>query len=359
MDTDKDLTLKLRFKRVLFQMGYYCPLEVELSHYQTLGLEVKRRSLTDLDVLGIKFDPVLSPHRIICDCKSGKNVSDPNRLFWLKGVMDYFGANEGYYLRPKIDYHARAVAPKLGVRVIDENELQALESNLQVDTIPLQLQDPDYYMRKQQLWGISIPNKAQATPEQQELKNVYSYLTYQYWYIEQHRNLFMLVARFQKVAHLLQVTNPRHVFLVYSAIERYAHCLLEMGSSIYSRGISNFEQNARIYLYGGPLALRDREEFFKLLHKVTLVSEPLDPPFLTDAIELANRIVRNPFPASEVLRYFEAIYGWCVQLGNQDIAGMFGGNPQIGAIVLARDIANSFIKATGIQKDLLSSLLSL
>lgn len=137
-NTDKDLLLKLRFKRILFALGYYSPLEVELSHYGDDGAgRHKRASLTDLDVLGIKFDPVLTVHRVVADCKSGRQVSDPNRLFWLRGVSDYFGANDAYFLRPTVGDHARAVAPKLGLRVLDEAELRSLEINLGVDQIPI------------------------------------------------------------------------------------------------------------------------------------------------------------------------------------------------------------------------------
>ena len=78
---NKDLNLKLRLKRILFQMGYYSPIEVELSQYDDTGLELKRTSLTDLDVLGIKFDPALISHKVVGDCKTGKGVSDLNRLF--------------------------------------------------------------------------------------------------------------------------------------------------------------------------------------------------------------------------------------------------------------------------------------
>lgn len=359
MLSDKDINLKLRFKRILFQMGYYSPIEVELSQYQALGMELKRKSLTDLDVLGIKFDPVLTPHRVICDCKSGRNVSDPNRLFWLKGTMEYFNANVAYYLRPRIAAHARAIAPKLGVRPIDENELTAIETNLNVDSLPLPLQNPDFYKNQQALWGISVPSGTKPTSKQVELKKVYTHLSYHYWYIEQHRNLFMLVAHFEKIAHLLDPADPRDILLSHVGLERFTHCLLEMGSIIYSRGLSNLPQNVRIYLYGGPLALRDREEFFRLLNKLTLVRESLDPPFLPNTIELTNRIIRNPYAAAEVLRYLEAIYGWCVQLGNKDIAPVFNNNPLTGAIVLARDIAITFTKATGVREELYASLLSL
>lgn len=357
MSTDKDLSLKLRFKRVLFQMGYYSPINVQLSQY--LGSKPKRKALTDLDVLGLKFDEVLTPHRVVCDCKSGKDISDPNRLFWLRGVTDYFGANAAYFLRPRIGGHARAIAPKLGVRTIDEKELQQIERDLNVDASPLPIHDLGFHEQKQSLWGIWVPEHTKPTSEQLELKKVYTYLSYEYWYVDQHRNLLLLVAHFQDIAHLLNPNNSRHVLLAHTGLERFVHCLLEMGSVIYARGLSDLPRNARIYLYGGPLALREKEEFFKLLNKVTAANESLDPPFLDDVLELTNRIVHNPNAAVDVLRTLEATYGWCLQLGNRELSPVFGGASPVGAIVLARDAAITLAKATGIREDLFSHLLAL
>jgi hypothetical protein len=67
-------------------------------------------------VLGIRFDQLFVQHRIVGDCKSGKTVSDIGRVFWLKGVKEYFGADLGYYIRPQIDMHARAIAQMLVLR---------------------------------------------------------------------------------------------------------------------------------------------------------------------------------------------------------------------------------------------------
>jgi hypothetical protein len=106
--TVKDLPLKLQFRRILFAEGYWSPIEVELSNYEDLGNTLKRRSLTDLDVLGIKFDRLFNRTCVVGDCKSGRNVSDANRLFWLRGVKDYFGADLAYYLRPNVDSHIAA-----------------------------------------------------------------------------------------------------------------------------------------------------------------------------------------------------------------------------------------------------------
>ncbi|MBA7614533.1 hypothetical protein ES703_21799 [subsurface metagenome] len=356
---NKDLNLKLRLKRILFQMGYYSPIEVELSQYDDTGLELKRTSLTDLDVLGIKFDPALISHKVVGDCKTGKGVSDLNRLFWLRGVLDYFGANTAYYLRSRVGRQARTIAPKLGIRTVDEKDLQILEKNLGVESIPIPMHDPNFHSQQRQLWGISVPKDAKPTPDQLELKNTYTYLAYNYWYIDQNRNLFLLVAHFQKIAHLLNSFDPRDVFLAHTGVQRFAHCVLEMASNIQARGTDNIPQNAKAYLYGGSLALRDRQEFFKLLNRLTGSNEPLDPPFLNDITEFTNRIINNPVAASEVLRYLEAIYCWCVQLGNNDIAPVFGGKPSLGAIVLARDAAITFYKATGMREDIFSKILAL
>ena len=356
---EKDLELKLRFKRLLFLMGYYSPINVELIQYEGLGLELKRASLTDLDVLGVKFDPAFTAHRIVADCKTGKRLSEANRLFWLRGVTEYFGANAGYFICPKIHPHARAIAPKLGLRAVDEDDLRLMEEALDADSLVLPLQDPEFYQRKQSRWGISLPKGSKPSCEQLLLKQAYGFLSYTYWYVEQHRALLMLVARFQEIAHLLRPADERSVLLAYAGLERFFHCLLEMASHVSARGISDVQRNARVYLFGGPLALREKEAFFELLRGATGADEKLDPPFLGDVLELLNRVIKNPVPAAEVLADMEAIYDWCVLLGETDLGGLFGEGCDTGAIVLCRDAAITFAKAAGLQEGLFAAILAL
>jgi hypothetical protein len=132
-----------------------------------------------------------------------------------------------------------------------------------------------------------------------------------------------------------------------------------MGSYIYTRGLSEVQKNARIYLYGGFMALREREELFALLRRSTGIQENLDPPYLQGTLEVTNRMLRNPKAASKVLLYLEAIYSWCVQLGNKEIEPVFKGNVDTGTIVIARDMCISFCKATGLKEELFAALLTL
>lgn len=356
---DRDLTQKLRLRRILFTQGYWCPIEVELSQYETLGTTVKRRSLTDLDVLGVKYDELFAASRIVGDCKSGRHISDVNRLFWLKGVKDYFGADQAYLLHPVVDSHARAIAPKLGLRVMDDDTINSLEKNLGIINYHLPLTDEQIQGDIQSKWGISVQKGQRPTEEQLQIKEVYSFLSYSYWYIEQNRNLLNVLGQFSKIAHLLTPSNESHVLLAYIGLERFVHSLLETTSYILAQGTTNIPRDFRNYIYGGPLSLREKENFFQLLRRLTKSNEQLDPPYLSELMELTGRIIKNPTGGTEILRHLQAIYLWCVHLGNATLVPLNLQKENTAAIVLSRDSAKVFVAITGLNSTLFSALNSL
>ncbi|MGA2322675.1 MAG: hypothetical protein ABSG22_02390 [Sedimentisphaerales bacterium] len=356
---NQDLKQKLRLRRILFTQGYWCPIEVELSQYEMLGITMKRSSLTDLDVLGVKYDKLFSTSKVVGDCKSGKNVSDANRLFWLKGIKDYFGADQAYLLRPIVNSHARAMAPKLGLRVIDDDTLDAMEKNLAIIDYPLPLVDEHIQEEIQAKWGVIIPKGQKPSEDQLQLKEVYAYLSYSYWYIEQNRNLLNILNHFSKVASLLTPKNEAHVLLSYIGLERFVHSLLETTSYILAQGTTNIPRDFRNYIYGGPLSLREKENFFQLLRKLTSSNEQLDPPYLSEVIELTGRIIRNPAGGAEIIRHIQAIYLWCVHLKNTALPPLDREKENTAAIVLSRDAAKIFTTITGLNSLLFSAIDSL
>jgi hypothetical protein len=357
--SDHDLPLKLRLRRILFKLGYWAPIEVELSHYDYLGtsISLKRKSLTDLDVLGIKYDPAFTPHKVVGDCKLGRNVSDVNRLFWLRGVMDFFGANQAYFLHPAIDSHARAIAPKMGIRVLDDKELTRFEEATDAASLQLPLADVTTQQRINDLWGIEPPPRGQSpTEDQLALKNVYSYLSYSYWYIEKYRNLLVLVRHFEDVARYLDPANPRHVLMAHTGAERFALTLLDLADHVLAQGATDVPQLARTYLYGGPLGIKDKERFFTILRNATKSSEQLDPSWLPEAIELVGRMIRHPHGASDVLRHLEASYLWCCLQSNVGLPRLDPAIDNTAAVSMAKDVAITFSAVTGIPRDLFSWL---
>jgi hypothetical protein len=356
---DRDIELKMRFRRILFWQGYWSPIEVELSQFNSAPGAVKRRTLTDLDVLGVRYDQMFTSHRVVADCKTGRHVSDVNRLFWLRGVKDYFGADEAYYLRPNIGGETRSIAPKLGLRVIDQTALATMENALPTDAGSFPITDPEGHSGVASLWGIHVPDGAEPTEEQLKLKKAYQYLSYTYWYIEQHRNLLNLVAQFSEVASILSPDNREHVLLAYTALERFAHSLLETAVYIFSQSPTKIPLFARNYIFGGPLALKEKESFFQLLRNLTKSREQLDPPYLKDLIELLGRMLDNPSGAVDILRHISAVYTWCVYFGNAALLPLGQSGPNLPAIVLSRDVGNTFVRATGLKSALFKALFSL
>ena len=353
---DKDLVLKLRFRRILFTQGYWTPLEVELSQYEDLGMSIKRRSITDLDVLGIKYDQLFISNTIVGDCKSGKNVSDANRLFWLSGVKNYFGADQAYLIHSKIEHYVRAIAPKLNLRVIDEEALNNLENTLLVSKLQIPLDDPSIQDNIQSLWGIDVPQGTKPTEQQLILKEVYTYLSYNYWYIEKYRNLLTLINHFSGIAQILDEKNSSHLLLAYSGLERFVHCLLEVIGYVSSQGGTNIPRDVKNYVFGGVLSLREKENFFKLLRSLTKTNEQLEPPYFQDIIELVWRLTQNPSGTIEILRYLQAIYIWNVFLKNQTRFPLGDTSINTTSLVLCRDVANTFSKVTGLRKALFSAI---
>lgn len=356
---DKDLGLKLRFRRILFHQGYWCPLEVELSQYETSQASVKRISLTDLDVLGIKYDHLFSPFHIVGDCKSGRNVSEVSRLFWLKGISDYFGADQAYFIHSIIKLHTRGIAPKLGLRVMDEEALVLLEKNLAVENHYLPLASIPLHQEISGLWGIKVEKGQKPTEQQLQLKTVYEYLAYSYWYIEKHRNLLNVISNFVKIAPLLDSQNPSHILLAYTGLTRFVHSLMDTAGFVFSQGGTNILRDARRYIYGGPLALKEKETFFELLYSLTDSNEKLDPVYLPDVIELLGRMIKNPVGACDVLRYIEAVHLWMVHLKNAELLPLNGSTNNVAAIVLMRDAAQTFTRITGFKEDIFASILAL
>jgi len=356
---DKDLMLKLRTKRIFSSLGYYTPLEIELSQYfiNEKG-STERKSLTDIDVLAIKFDHLFHPDKVIADCKSG-STSESNRLFWLKGVADYFGVQTAYIIKSKINPHTRAIAPKLNLRSLSEPELTNLENSLNIKNFKLPIADLDYYKKIESLWGIKVDEQVGITPEQQELKRVYSYLSYEFWFIDTNRNLYQLVNNFNKIAHILDSTKPEHVLLAYNGLQRFTYCILELCHQLYMRGISDIDRNAKLYFNGGPIALKDKEKLFELFNKLTASNEHLHPPFLPDILEFAHRMIKNPNSAIKILPYVDTIYCWCEQLGNTEINSIYGDELNTGCIVLAIDSVKTFCNSTGLDQKIFKSILSL
>lgn len=120
-----DNELKERVARVLFSQGYLCRFNVDvIGRAPSAGKEV----FTDLDVLGIRFDELLRPDIVVVECKSGVNVSTKDRMFWLHGVRQRYGAKRGVFVRSQVDTSTFVHDyDSLGLSIFSSETLETLE----------------------------------------------------------------------------------------------------------------------------------------------------------------------------------------------------------------------------------------
>ena len=74
---DKDLPLALVGKRLLQAMGYLVDLKVPY-YAHSYGRQYKRTDITDIDLLGIKFDLDFASRTAVGECKSTEAVAVKN-----------------------------------------------------------------------------------------------------------------------------------------------------------------------------------------------------------------------------------------------------------------------------------------
>jgi hypothetical protein len=109
-----------RVARLLFAEGAFVRRGVEL---RAGGLTV-----TDLDVLALRFAPDLSLRVVAGECKTGA-ARPLDRVLWGHGVRALAGADEQFValVRPAGD-DVRRVAARLGVALLDERDLRRREA---------------------------------------------------------------------------------------------------------------------------------------------------------------------------------------------------------------------------------------
>lgn len=358
---DKDLGLKLRMRRILWVQGFYCPVEVDLSSYDYDQRQLTRQSLTDIDVLALRFDPDLRLQTALVDCKSGSE-SEPSRIFWLRGVMDFFRAEQGFLAKKKLHAHARALAPRLGIRAFDEDDLSQLEQILRTERAPATLVDQTRHAQMEDLWGIDVVPGGKPTARQLRVKGVIHYLQYLYWMVDEYRNVQTVIERFATIAHDLDPTSKRDKYLAHVGLQRLSLSVLRLAGEVIGRHVRDIPKQVRGYLFGGPLLLREREELLAAVEKIRidakLGSDPitLEPPYYDELVEIVNKLVQYAPDAAQILRLEEAVLLGRVFGAQDDLTALLGGAPTADTIVLTKRMAMLLQKAARLPMSIFEDL---
>ena len=350
---DKDLDLKLRMRRLFWRMNFYCPTEIIVSAWEYPGR--RRYDVTDIDVVGIRFDKDLRQTVIIADCKGGE--AGAGRLLWLRGAMDLMGASSGYFVKTSVHANTIALASKLSVGVLNEANLTKLETQIGVAKVPNEVGSMRVYIAQEKAWGAGIPKGRKPTTEQAELKKLYQYYDYYFWFIEPYRNVLSTTEKLSNVRAYLPGNEIDAKYTFYQIASLFAISLLQGARDVMTKDLSQIASFGRQYLFGGVLALRERERFFDLLAKYTGEDIALEPKYFDKLLELFNTVVTHSAEAADVPRYLESCGIQLLDRGYLEMERFWDVDFDVGTLKIAKDVCLFLIDSAGLDKLLVGELL--
>lgn len=360
---DKDLELKIRLNNILYSLGYYTRLAVKLAEYSSeKGLPME---LTDLDVLGIKINPDLAFDWIVADCTSRKEVikSPIQRVFWLKGVMDFFNASRGYLALSttnRIPESQRVVASKLGITILNEENISNLEKRV------LNKDIPKLKLAESASWSYFEGN---LTTLAKEVSLVLDFRKHHYWMNKSHQNLHALISILSKRSSSLDSKNLFHRALVLDLLILFSLSLLQMSSFVLQTNPEDPKQELRVYFYGGYKELEMRETISQNVKRILEETSPkqgcmfeqnleLDPDYLPQLFELAYRLLNKPADASQIPQYLQIVLFEKVLYQKKNTNGVEYLEQNFTDVTrkFARDIANFFAQTANLPGKMVEEL---
>lgn len=361
MADDRDL--KVRLSTIFWALGCYTRLEVKLAEYspqRDMPLE-----LTDLDVLGIRITPELSFDHLVADCTSNRYVlrSPIQRAFWLRGVMEFFGAATGYLALNTpgpISENQRLVAHRLGVTILNTDNLGNLENRVRVaDTASLQ-------MTKRDSWVILEKNLQQLP---QPLHPLLTLRRHRYWLNPPYQNLHSVISLCARHAKDIDESNRHHVALVLDLLSLFSVALLKMTAYVAKTNPENPEVELRAYFFGGYPEMRRRESIIENVKQIVaevpgqkeLFAEKLrlDPDYLRTLFELAYRLLNRPEDSRQLPRYLQAVLFEKTLYKSENSDGVKYLNERFSEVTkkFARDVVRFFRDATGLGERVFADLI--
>jgi hypothetical protein len=290
--TDLDLSLKLQAAKALSASGYYCKINVSLSAVGGHGLS----DVTDVDVLAIRSDVTFRPTTMAVSCKSGeaRSLSPSREIFYVRGVLDYFDADEGAALfsRKPVPQHIKELGRHLSVLVLSGAEVDEW-----IKSLLNGIGEFGYFDEKRYLTFI----EAITHPAVETLTD---YLLTDYWFYRDFRNLQNVIGHYKKVSPILKGDAPWHKIIVLETAIHLAFSVLQLCRHITSTGRSGVGESTAAYLFGGVTSFKARRDLYarvvQLLTSTGMVPKdgpilpPLEPAYTPMLAELVVRLIERP-----------------------------------------------------------------
>lgn len=308
--SEHDLDQKVELRRAFWAMGASTRIDVKLSALiskQASRTRAGMEELTDLDVLGVQYAPMTGLTYAIADCKTTKGRI-PERVFWLRGVADLFGARTAYLTRDVAPPGAaRQLAIRLGISVLDPADRQALLGQVGDGGVP---KEAAFLGRDALVKWTTLTTETPAA-----IERLQRYRRSVYWLVQRHRNLTQLPT------HLSEAAGA------FAPEQRWAHAVLADLAWLYLLTLASaLDEMTRLQLaepqgslqqvvVGGEQELRERQRTATMLGEVlrqvdpvraaSLPAQPVLPPYFDELLDLLIRLGRRRDRITGALRALE------------------------------------------------------
>lgn len=308
--TELDLGLKVASRRLLWRMGFTTRIDVPLRAFVPVTARSRSgpryETFTDLDVLGIAIAPGFALRTAISDCKTSPRGST-ERMFWVRGVSDFFDADDAWMVRSGgVTAASRQLAGRLRISVLEPTDLARLEeyhpTPLDLTSGPLSLLFDEKHVAQYM---------KNLTEQEKKLAPLIEYRQFDYWVYEEHRNLLQVVAHLQQVGKHLDPLQPAHRALFMDCAWLYALSLAHAAQHVRAVHVSDIDTALQQYLFGGQSALQEKQQLASILQR--LASRPTSdstlegvlPSWYPRLLDLLTRHLRRPTSINDELRYAE------------------------------------------------------
>lgn len=295
--SEQDLELKLKVAGTLGACGYVCKTNVILSTVKKGGLS----DVTDVDVVAIRHDVSFSPFIVGVSCKSGRRVNPATEIFHLRGVLDYLGANEGYFCsaRRPLDAHVRELSRQLDIVSLARTEIDHWIACLIKDK-PY----PGYF--DSGAYGKLLKAREKSSTS----GDLEKFLQREFWYNRDFRNIQNLLAYFRNLKGKPSGREQWHAVMVLEATLHFSLSVLQLCRHVRLIGTENVVDTVSSYIFGGVATYKSRRDLHNkvrdLLERTGTVTQggptlpSIEPGYTKQLAEIAFRMVERPQAAIAV-----------------------------------------------------------
>ncbi len=347
---DKDFKQKVKMQKVFWSMGMWSRIDIPIVIYEDDSQrgKMKKHYLTDIDVYSEIIQKDFSIEKNIADCKSGSNVKIFERLFWVRGVKEYFGASQAYLVKKSISSKAKIFMPKLDIIGVDNETLFEFEKIYHTNTLPLYSEK--YYSELDKI----IPKY------ENEYKKIFDYLVTRYWFTESNVSMKVLLSMLAKrdFYKTLDKNNRNHRFLLMEVCIMFARTILSCCRYVLTRDVINLEQSVMEYIHGGVDGFNSKmnmvreinNELKDVLGNVQLGNSVLiQPSYFKDLVKLVAVILGETNNVKDILRYMEIMQHEIVLGEKFDYNQCMGNEYSSIGHKLAKDIVLFYLKENKIN----------